>query len=206
MDMKSVTAAIPVELASPAPSPNSWKHKCSSTLLSEDRVWKRVLRLPSPRRARSSPSTFFTCTASSPLFSSRSVAHATHSCGTEKPGTVHTALWCACLAVNRGHCSSATCLSIFGSCCMTSLHTRVYGKKGVGLRPKRSENETTLSLRHTVAKNNLSPHKSYSLPLLEHSKLRSRGSSEASLSDEWQDAIPAKTGRSHHVPLTSQAQ
>lgn len=91
----------------PSGLPNRRLHRCSRTLLSDESVSKRLLLLLAPSRPRNSPRTFFKCTDSSPLFSSRSMVQAIHSLGTEKPEMVHAELWCACLEVNSGHSSPA---------------------------------------------------------------------------------------------------
>ena len=96
----------------PSDLPKRRLHRCSRTLLSDESVSRRLLLLPllAPSRPRNSPRTFFKCTDSSPLFSSRSMVQAIHSLGTENPEMVHAELWCACLEVNSGHSSLEPCI------------------------------------------------------------------------------------------------
>ena len=61
--------------------------------------------LPAARSAWSSPNTLLWWRDICPLSSRRSVAQARQNLGMEKPGTVQTALWLACLGVNSGQTS-----------------------------------------------------------------------------------------------------
>ena len=61
--------------------------------------------LPAARSAWSSPNTLLWWRDICPLSSRRSVAQARQNLGMEKPGTVQTALWLACLGVNSGQAS-----------------------------------------------------------------------------------------------------
>ena len=109
-------AGVAAAKLTPSGLPNRRLHRCSRTLLSDESVSKRLLLPLAPSRARNSPRTFFKCTDSSPLFSSRSIVQAIHSLGTEKPEIVHAELWCACLEVNSGHSSPAPELCIISIC------------------------------------------------------------------------------------------
>ena len=121
------TAAAKV---TPSDLPKRRLHRCSRTLLSDESVSKRLLLLLlpplAPSRPRNSPRTFFKCTDSSPLFSSRSIVQAMHSLGTENPEMVHAELWCACLEVNSGHSSLEPwtffiSASLAGSACISVI-------------------------------------------------------------------------------------